>query len=301
MIFHYARGIATSTEGPMMMRVPGPNRFRAALAVGLLAALPARAQGGLDAQALREFGGSYAADCANPAAPRLRVGADALWVQQRGQRLTGRKPVSAYSFFGNNAPPKDFRVALIGEVRGGPQLIFMTYADPSGPYILLDGDAPVTAALGKALMARKYRRCDPVGTAHVAAAPTQAPPPKAAPVPPAGPGAVPDTAALLADPAFRRVYLRALGAKAAERWLARFDGPAPPTRGQAFDGTPYVVVAVCKPHDCYDHNAVFLYSAAQQRVLGLIQQKGVKTLVGAPDAGLAARLDRLWRTEWRQK
>jgi hypothetical protein len=36
-------------------------------------------------------------------------------------------------------------------------------------------------------------------------------------------------------------------------------------------------------------------------VLGLIQQSGVKTLIGLPAPSLAAQLDRLWQTEWRQK
>jgi hypothetical protein len=118
---------------------------------------------------------------------------------------------------------------------------------------------------------------------------------------PAGAGGVPELAALINDPAFKRAYQRAIGPKASERWLARFEGPAAPTRAQTVDRVPYVVVAICKAHDCYDHNAVFLYSAAQQRVLGLIQQNGVKTLVGAPGPALAAPLDRLWQAEWRQK
>ena len=265
----------------------------AALAAGLLAALPAWAQGGgIDAPALHRFGGTYAATCADPAAARLRVTADALLVEQGGQRMTGRKPTSAYSYFGNSAAPKNFQVALISEVRGGPQLIFMAYADASGPYLLLDGDPKVSAALGRTLMALTYRRCGPPAAAAEAAAPPPAT---------AGASGVPELAALLADPAFKRSYQRAIGPRASERWLARFDGPAPPTRAQRVDGVPYVVVAICKAHDCYDHNAVFLYSAAQQRVLGLIQQRGVKTLVGAPGAALAAPLERLWQAEWRQK
>ena len=67
------------------------------------------------------------------------------------------------------------------------------------------------------------------------------------------------------------------------------------------EGTRYVVVAACKAHDCYDHSALFLYSAAQERVLGLIQQQGVKTLVGAPSPSLGAQLDRLWQAEFRQQ
>ncbi|MEP7099453.1 MAG: Ivy family c-type lysozyme inhibitor [Burkholderiales bacterium] len=279
-----------------MRRASIPNHPIAALVVGLLAALPAAAQGGIDAPALRRFAGTYATACADPAAARLRITADALLVEQGGQRLTGRKPMSAYSYFGNSPPPRNFQVALLSEVRGGPQLIFMAYVDATGPYLLLDGDPKVTAALGRTLMAATYRRCGPP------AASVAAPPPPTATTPvPAAPGGVPERSVLIADPAFRRAYLRALGPKASERWLARFDGPAPPTREQRFDGVPYLVVAICKAHDCYDHNAVFLYAAAQQRVLGLIQQNGAKTLVGAPGPALASQLDRLWLKEWRQK
>jgi len=276
------------------------RRIAAAVAALLLAA-PVAAQNGIDAHALRQYGGRYATDCANPAAPQLRVAADALTIEQNGQRMTGRGPVSAYSYFGNATPPKNFQVALIGTVRGGPQLLFMVYADATGAYIQLDGDAKVSAALGKALLAPKYRRCAGALAAAGAAAPV---PSKPLPLPTAptaaGPRGLPQLAALTADPAFKRAYQRSIGPKASERWLARLDGPAPPTREQAFDGTPYVVVAVCKAHDCYDHNAVFLYDSAQPRVLGLIQQKGVKTLVGAPGPGLGAQIERLWQSEWRQ-
>lgn len=249
-------------------------------AASLLSAVPARAKGSIDATALREFGGRYAADCANPGSTQLRVEADALFVEQAGQRMTGRNPVSAYRHFGTGVPPKNFQVALTGEVRVGPKLIFRVYADAAGPYIELDGDARVTAALTPALTTPRYRRCEPRVIAPS--------------------GAVPEMSVLIGDPAFKRAYLRAIGAKASKRWLVRLDGPAAPTRAQRFDGTPYVVVAICKAHDCYDHSAVFLYSAAQQRVFGLIQQRGVTTLAGAPDPALASQLNWLWRKEWRQ-
>lgn len=266
------------------------GRCAVALAAGLLAALPAWSKGGTDAAALRQFGGRYAVDCENPAAPALRVGPDALLVEQNGQRMVGRKPVSARrgtGHAGNGAPPKNFQVALKGEVRGGAKLLFMVYTDSAGPYILLDGDAKVTAALGRALLAPKYRRCDP-RSAPVASASAVAP------------GSAPAMKALIADPAFKRAYLRAIGGRASQRWLARLDGPAAPTRMQAFGGTPHVVIAVCKAHDCYDHSAVFVYSAPRERVFGLIQQNGRQALVGAPGPALAAQLGRLWQTEWRQ-
>jgi hypothetical protein len=56
------------------------------------------------------------------------------------------------------------------------------------------------------------------------------------------------------------------------------------------------------PHrDCYDNNAVFLYSAEQDGVLGLIQQGTVKTLVGLPPPSIGAQLERVWQAEFREK
>jgi hypothetical protein len=262
-----------------------------------LAIAPMPSHAALNAESMKLWGGTYSQNCSDPAAPRLRVTADALSVEQGSQRMVARNIDSAYSFFGNS-PPKDFQVALMGEVRGGLQILFLIYKDRSGEYITLDGDPKVRAALGKPLLAAKHRHCD------VQAAPvttTQPSPASPAPAATAGPGGAPDVGFLLADRKFKSTYLRAIGAKASERWLAQMDGPSPPTRVQTFESTPYVVIAICKPHDCYDHNAVFLYSAAQDRVLGLIQQSGVKTLIGLPAPSLAAQLDRLWQTEWRQK
>ena len=282
-VMHYARGTDVSREEPAMKSKPRLKRRAAVCVLGLVMAASAWPKGGLDAPTLRQYGGRYATDCANPAAPSLRVAAEALTVEQNGLRLTGRAPTRpSAAALGDHASAKDFRLAMIGAVRGGSQLRFMVHADPAGPYIVLDGDAKVTAALGEGLLATRYRRCDA----------------RAVPAPARG---VPTLPALVADPAFRRAYLHALGSKASQpRWLARLEGPAAPTRAQLFGGTPYVVVALCKARDCYDHSAVFLYSAAQRRVFGLIRQRGVKTLVGAPGPSLAASLERLWRSEWRQ-
>jgi Inhibitor of vertebrate lysozyme (Ivy) len=255
---------------------------------------------------MKLWGGVYAQNCADPAAPRLRVAPDVLSVEQGSQRMVARNVDASYSFFGNS-PPKDFQVALMGEARGGLQILFVVYKDRSGEFITLDGDPKVRAALGKPLLAAKHRRCDGQG-APMATLPSALATPAASAAPPAAttnlvpaPGGPPDIPALLADRRFKNVYLRAIGPKASERWLAQMDGPSPPTRAQTVEGVPYVVIAVCKPHDCYDHNAVFLYSASQDRVLGLIQQSNVKTLIGLPPPPLAAQLERLWQTEWRQK
>jgi hypothetical protein len=127
----------------------------------------------LDAQALKLYGGNYSSDCSNASAPRLRVAADALMVEQGNKRMTGSNVQAAYSYFGQSPPP-DYQVALLGEVRG-EQLIFLVYRDKTGQYITIDGDTKVRAALGKALLDRKYRSCNPAQQTAIPNPPSTAP------------------------------------------------------------------------------------------------------------------------------
>lgn len=268
-----------------------PSARSLCLAAILLGPAATFAQG-LSADELKAYGGSYAVECANPAGPRLNVGATALDVERGGQRLSGRNPMASASFFGAS-PPRDFQVALLSEVRGGGQMMFIVFADKAGRYITIDAEPKVRAALGATLLKPRYRSCE--------AAPPRPAPAALLPTAPTTSDAAPDIGALLASPVFKRAYLSALGAKAGERWLARLEGPAPPTRREMLDGTPYIVVAICKPHDCSDHNAVFLYSVEQRRVIGLLQQAGTKTLVGGATPLQGRQLDKLWQAEWRLK
>ena len=250
---------------------------------------PARAQSTLDAQAFKLCGGTYLSDCGNAAAPRLRVVADALMVEQGTKRLTGRNVQAAYSYFGQSPPP-DYQVALLSEVRGGSQLLFIVYRDKSGQYITLDGDTKVQAALGKPLLGRKYRTCGAVKKE------TGSTPPSATQPEPTA-----DAEALLMDPKFKSAYYKALGPMVRENWLAKLDGPAPLNKKVKVGGTEYVLASACKNHDCADNNTVLLYSAAQGVVYGKIVQQRRATLIGTPPPAVAAELDRLWMAEWRQK
>lgn len=278
---------------------PFPCRTAAAGAAGLAACALALAQGMLDADSLKQFGGSYAPDCAgagfSPAMPRLRVTGDALRVDQGTQRMTGRNVQASYTYFGPQ-PPAGFKAALLGQVKGGPELQFHVYADKAGAYITLEGEPLVKEALGSAMTKLKYRRCDPPSPAEAAA---MAPPPPARPALGAvRPGTVPDLATLIEDPSFKRAYLRALGQKVVERWLTSFDGPAPPPRAQIVLGTRYVVAAFCKAHDCFENNAVVIYAVEKQQLFGLLQQRGRKTLLGAPPPDMATELERIWTKEY---
>ena len=252
------------------------------------------AQKTLDAQALKLYGGNYSADCRNATATRLRVVADALIVEQGNKRLTGNNVQAAYSYFGQSAPP-NYLVALLSDVRGGAQLLFIVFKDASGQYITLDGDQKVQAALGKSLLGRKFRSCDPANKQTASAqspaglsSATQA-------------GAMIGPPELLKDAKFKSAYYNALGPKIKETWLAKLDGPAPLVKKVKVAGTEYLLASACKNHDCADNNTVLLYSAAQGVVYGKVVQQRGASLIGAPPPAVATDLERLWLSEWRQK
>ena len=147
---------------------------------GLLAAsAPAWAQSGLDAETLKLYGGTYSADCSSTAAPRLRVASDTVIVERGNKRLTGRNVQASYSFFGQSPPP-DYQVAIMSDVRPGLQMLFIVYRDKSGQYITLDGDSKVQTALGRDLLGRKYRSCNPAAN-EAPRPPAPAPASKATP------------------------------------------------------------------------------------------------------------------------
>ncbi|MDM0023419.1 Ivy family c-type lysozyme inhibitor [Variovorax saccharolyticus] len=264
----------------------------------IMAALqaPAWARDRLDADAIARFGGSYATECGNPAALRLRVLPDALLVERGSQRLVGRDPQASYSFLGPT-PPKSFQVALLSQVNGKSELMFMVNRDRAGNYIQIEAAPELRPALAAALAGRKFRQCD--GAATTAAA--NPPPASAALKPPAAaPGALPEhPSALLKDPAFRNAWRAALGAETREPWLATLNGPAPAPRRVSAAGGRFVLAAFCKPHDCYDNSAVLLYSAEGSRAYAYVHRVNRDILLGNPPPPVAAELRRLWQTEWR--
>ena len=256
-------------------------------------ALPAWGQSGLDRELMKMYGGAYSAECTNGSATRLRVLADELLVEQGNKRLAGKNVEAAHSFFGNSAPP-NYMVALVSEVSGGSQMIFIVYREGRNQYIKIDGDQRVTTALGKSLLARKFYQCD--GDQRQAVAPAPASP--ASLTSNAEPLGAPD---LLRDPQFRTVYFKALGARSKEPWLNKLDGPAPELKRVRVGGTEYIMASVCKPHDCADNNTVILYSKQNGMVYGKVLERRRASLIGDPPAAIASELDRLWASEWRRK
>jgi hypothetical protein len=241
---------------------------------------------------MKMYGGTYSAECANGSATRLRVLANELVVEQGNKRLAGKKVEAAHSFFGNSAPP-NYMVALVSEVSGGSQMIFIVFREGRSQYIKVDGDQRVTTALGKSLLARKFYRCD--GDQRQANA--LVPAPAASPTGNAEPLGAPD---LLRDPRFRTAYFKALGARSKEPWLSKLDGPAPELKRVRVGGAEYIMASVCKAHDCADNNTVILYSKQNGTVYAKVFERRRASLIGDPPAAIAAELDRLWATEWKR-
>jgi hypothetical protein len=263
-----------------------------------LACAPAWGQSGLDAETLKLYGGRYALDCANPQSARVLVGAAAVAVEQGNQRMTAQDLQAAHSYFGQSAPP-GFFVALLGQVQGRHDMVFLVQGDAKGQYIQIEGDKTVMANVG-ALGKKRFRSCDAAINQRAMGYLRDEQKAKAVASAPVASGTAKSPFELIRDPAFKSVYIRALGPLAKLRWLARMDGPAAELVQEKVAGQSYQMAAFCKAHDCSDHNAVLLYDAPQGRIYGLVHLAGRNEFIGAPPLPVAAELNRLWRREWRQ-
>lgn len=269
------------------MQAPG---FTIACVAGLvLASAAAFAQ--LAPDALKEYGGRYAVDCADPASPRVIVTSNALVVEQGTQRMSGLNLQASVSAFGNSTPPAGFVVSLMSETKGGLELTGMVWTDRSGPYVQLDGSPKVRAALG-ALVNARFHDCDSGRAQRILAQ-------QAA-----------DRADTKRDDArrlrnatgnFGRAWRRALGPLAKQGWLAKLAGsPEALDQTVKFGGVEYRYGRACKPHDCYDNNMVVLYSPAQGTIYGKALVALAPSYFGGPPPELQRELDRRWRAEFRQ-
>jgi hypothetical protein len=122
-------------------------------------ALPALAQQTAnDLQVLNKYAGSWAVDCNRPGAARLTVGPQALTLSAGGQQLRTGLPLSAFSYFGRQAPPAGFEVALLGE--GQPTgLSLLAMKDATGPYLTVEADPALRKQFGDATLTGKFRPC----------------------------------------------------------------------------------------------------------------------------------------------
>ncbi|WP_432725582.1 Ivy family c-type lysozyme inhibitor [Variovorax sp. W6] len=269
---------------------------RTLLGTALLSALiPATAwsqQGGTQLpNYIGQYTGRWSANCADNSAAALQVRQDSLIAESGKRRVVTREPQTVHSLFGNSPPPAGFDVALVGDTGKAGALTFLVFRSSRGQYITLDTDKPLAGQLGPEMMKLRYWRCN--GAAR--ALPPPAEPAAKVPPPPTG-----SPAALAQGPAMQKAWRAALGTRENERWLVRREGPAPEPQWVTIDGTRYLLHAFCKPHDCYDNNAIALYDQGSGRIYGLVQRNGTNRLLGTPPAALAPQLDKLWREQWRK-
>lgn len=259
----------------------------------------AQAQGTLEADVLKLYGGVYATDCAQAQSPRLRVERAALMVEQGKRRLVAQDVQAAYSYFGNSPPP-GYQVVLMGQVRGQHSMMFVVYGDAQGQYIQIDADPPVMANLGPVLGKARYNSCDAAANQRAADMVRQEKQAAVAAKAPVAASQATHPSELVRDKRFKAAWIKALGPLSRERWLAGLEGPAPEIKREQLVGQTWLVAATCKPHDCGENNAVLVYDEAAGRVHGLVVRAGAAGLVGAPPGPLGAELQRIWRREWRQ-
>jgi hypothetical protein len=244
---------------------------------------------------VNRYGGVYSVDCGDPSAPRLRAKAEALSVEVGKRRMTGKNVQISVAPFGNQLPPPGQEiVTLLSEVRDGHELSFWVHLDVSGQYVELEADAAVTSALGKELVAKRFRDCDAARSQRVAAA-------ARAEIEHAAAEAAAKARPKPGEARFRAAYLRALGPLAkGEDWLVS-EVPRPTDATTVtIAGTRYRQLTGCKPHDCGDNNALVLFAPQTGAVYGQLMVRQVPRRIGAPPPDVAAALDRLWRAEWRQ-
>ena len=179
-------------------------------------------------------------------------------------------------------PPPNYQVALMSEVKGGVQMMFFVFGDRQGQYITLEADAKLAQALSAARTKAKYRYCDgPRANA-------------------AGTGKEQDPSVVFYNPRFKAIYSKIAGPLKREAWLTTFEGPASLNEKVVVDGIEFNVATICKPHDCYDHNSLFMFAEKQGLVYAKVNNNGKFTLVGAPPPAAVAELDRQWKASFRR-
>jgi hypothetical protein len=245
----------------------------------------ATAWAALDPAVERQIGGVFSNACGNKAEVMIRLYGDVLDIERGGVAVKASK-VQYTTAAPAGVPLPDFKAVVRGEVKGGDGVMLVLSHNSKGLFARIDGGAKSLAPLGPGVLGLSIRHCDPNRNALPGA------PPPALPL---------QSADLLRDPRFKAAYLQALGPLAKEDWLARMSGPGIELKKVKVAGNDFALAAVCKPHDCADHNTVILWTPKPGVLHGLVHQKGRNTLIGNPSPDVAKELQRMWAAEWRQK
>ena len=260
--------------------IEAPGFALAVLALGA----PAASLAALDPATDRRVAGVFSNACGDRTQVMIRLYGDVLDIE-KGALAVKAKRLQVAKAAPVGAPVPDFLAVVRGEVAGGDGVELVLSHGAKGLFARIDGGAKSLAPLGPGVIGQVVRHCDPNRNALPG-------------VPP--PAAALQSSDLLRDPRFKAAYLQALGPLAKEDWLVRMSGPGTELRKVKVNGQDFALAAVCKPHDCADHNTVLLWTPKPGVLHGLVFQKGRSTLIGSPPPAMAQDLQRLWAAEWRK-
>ena len=261
---------------------PWTDTGKAALALVALCA-SAAAPAALDPATDRRVAGVFSNACGDRSQLMIRLYGDVLDIE-RGSIAVKAKRLQVAKAPPAGAPLPDVLAVVRGDVAGGDGVVLVLSHGAKGLFARIDGGAKSLAPLGPGVIGQVVRHCDPNRNA----------------LPGAPPAVELQSSDLLRDPHFKAAYLQALGPLAKESWLARMTGPGTTLRKVKVQGQDFALAAVCKPHDCADHNTVLLWTPKPGVLHGLVFQQGRSTLIGNPSPAMAQELQRLWKSEWRK-
>ncbi|MEO7245793.1 MAG: Ivy family c-type lysozyme inhibitor [Rubrivivax sp.] len=268
---------------PVAAYRPAGCRLPGTAALVALAATPALAA--LDPVTDRQVGGVLSNACGDRSQVMIRLYDDTLDVERAGVAVKASKLRASRSAPSGAPVVPDFAASVQGQAKSGPVNLTITHG-AKGLFARIDGSEAALAPLGPGVVGQVLRHCDP-NRNRLAGAPI--------------PLEEQTIGALLKRPGFPAAYRAALGPLAREPWIASASGPSPNLRQVDVGGQRYWLAAVCKPHDCADHNLVLLWDEPGARVQGLVHQKARDTQIGDPPPAVAAELKTLWAKEWQQR
>jgi hypothetical protein len=87
---------------------------------------------------------------------------------------------------------------------------------------------------------------------------------------------------LIKKPEFKKAYLKVLGDKRKENWIATLSGPSSEVEQTTIDGNDFIIGHSCRPHYCNTHNLFFFYSPNDKQVFVKLAENGKFSILGKP-------------------
>ncbi|MCV2360033.1 inhibitor of vertebrate lysozyme family protein [Paucibacter sp. TC2R-5] len=97
---------------------------------------------------------------------------------------------------------------------------------------------------------------------------------------------------LLKRPEFKSAYLKVLGPKASQSWIAKLLGPSEQATRTTIGGEEYIFANSCKPHACDTDNLAIAFGLVSKQVFVLLHEdSGTNVLFGAPPVAVKAEIE----------